>query len=190
MSTWKEIIDKSFSPAEFVTYCNALQWNTWRPSFIVLHNTGEPTLKSNPNGITQNDINGLVNYYKNEQKWSAGPHLFVDDRQIWVFTPLTTQGVHSPSWNNVSLGVEMLGDYDAEEFDSGRGLAVQHNAVSALATLCSVLGFDPDTIRLHKEDPKTTHKHCPGKHVNKVIVLDEVKAALATMHAGEHAAQA
>src|SRR5258708_36069633 len=121
--------------------------------------------------------------------WSAGPHLFVDDHQIWVFTALTMAGVHSPAWNKLSLGIEMLGDYDGELFSSGRGLQVRQNAVAAMATLCAVLGLDPSNpsmIRLHKEDPLTTHKFCPGKNVVKQDILQEVSDLLIARHGGEH----
>jgi hypothetical protein len=98
---------------------------------------------------------------------------------------LTVSGTHSPSWNKIALGVEMLGDYDKDEFDSGRGLKVHQNAVAAFATLSAVLGIDPDKIRLHKEDPLTTHA-CPGKKVNKNKFIQEVKDLMAKRHAGEH----
>ena len=186
MLTWKPIIGLSFQAASFKTYCQSLHWTSWRPSFIVLHNTAIPTLASCPNGITKTGIDGLVQYYRDQMNWSAGPHLFVDDRQIWVFTPLTTPGVHSPSWNAVSLGVEMLGDYQNEAFDSGRGLLVQQNAVAAISILSGLLGFDPTTLKLHKEDPKTTHKNCPGQNVDKANFISEVSSAIAAAHPGEH----
>lgn len=186
MPTWKPIVGLSFQPDDFRSYCNTLRWTAWRPSFIVLHNTGIPTLASCPNGITKAGIDGLVSYYRDELHWSAGPHIFADDRQIWVFTPLTMTGVHSPSWNAVSLGVEMLGDYDTELFDSGRGLAVQRNAVAAISILSNTLGIDPSSMRLHKEDPKTKHTHCPGKNVDKAKFIAEVTAAINVVNGGEH----
>ena len=182
---WKPIVGLSFNAADFDNYCHSLVWNAWRPSFIVLHNTGSPTLAQRPDGLTKVHIDNLVSYYRDTQKWSAGPHLFIDDKQIWVFTPLTTTGVHSPSWNNVSLGFEMLGDYSTESFSTGRGLAVRKNAVAAIASLTSVLGLDPNTLKLHKEDPKTTHI-CPGKNVVKSQVIAEVNQLIHTRHAGEH----
>ncbi len=183
---WKGIVDRSFDPAGFADYCRSLQWTGWRPSFIVLHNTGVPSLAQRPGGLTQQHISALQSYYRDQQHWSAGPHLFVDDRQIWAFTPLTTPGVHSPSWNSVSIGVEMLGDYQAEPFATGRGLAVQKNAVAALASLCEVIGLDPAGIRLHHEDPKTTHRDCPGQNVNKAAVIAAVVARITADSAGEH----
>ena len=150
---WKGIIGKPYSAQTFDAYVCSLTWKTWKPQFCVLHNTGSPTLAQRPFGLLQVHIANLETYYRDTEHWSAGPHLFVDDRQIWVFTPLTTTGVHSPSWNEVSWGVEMLGDYTAEAFNSGRGLAVQKNAIAALATLHSVMGIDSATLRLHHEIP-------------------------------------
>jgi len=57
--------------------------------------------------------------------------------------------------------------------------------VAAMTTLSAVLGLDPDTIRLHKEDPLTTHV-CPGKNVKKPAVIQAVKDLLVARHPGEH----
>lgn len=188
MPTWKPIVGKAFSPAEFSTYCGTLTWTAWRPSFLVMHNTAIPTLSEEPNGFTSASMNGFVSYYRDTMHWSAGPHLFVDDHQIWVFTPLTTPGVHSPSWNHQSLGMEMLGNYDSDAFNSGRGLAVHQHAVAAMTTLFGIFGWPADNshYRLHKEDPLTTHKSCPGSNVQKSAVLGELQVALLQAFAGEH----
>lgn len=182
MLTWKGIVGKSFTPTEFEAYVHTLSWNKWRPSFIVLHNMAIPSLAQRPDGLTAQHIKGLEVFYRDTQKWSAGPHLFVDDKQIWVFTPLTTPGVHSPSWNSMAIGIEMLGDFATESFSEGRGLAVRNNVTQAIASISHVLGIDPSTMKLHKEDKKTTHI-CPGKNVIKSEVIAEVTAIL---HEGEH----
>jgi hypothetical protein len=190
MPAWKPIVDRSFQPDAFAAYCQSLQFGAWRPSLIVLHNTYIPNLAARPNGFSSNDMQGFVEYYRDQMHWSAGPHLFIDDRQIWAFTPLTTQGVHSPSWNSISWGVEMLGDYDVDQFNSGRGQAVQHNAIAALGTLFGILGFQPtnDTFKLHKEDPATTHKQCPGKNVVKADVMQAIHSKLLNDSPGDHTA--
>lgn len=177
MSKWQGIVGKSFTVEGFRDYVAGLRWSFWRPQFIVLHNTGEPTLAQRPQGLTREHILGLQAYYRDEQGWSAGPHLFIDDRQIWVFSPLTAPGVHAPGWNNRSLGVELLGDYDREEFDRGRGLLVQQHAVAGIASLSAALGIKPETMRLHKEDPATTHRHCPGHNVDKAAFIQAVRSA-------------
>jgi N-acetylmuramoyl-L-alanine amidase-like protein len=185
MGTWKEIVGKSFTIEAFDAYCHTLVWNAWRPSFIVLHNTAVPSLAQRPGGFTQAHMQGFVTFYRDQQKWSAGPHLFVDDRQVWAFTPLTMSGVHSPSWNKLALGLEMLGDYENESFSEGRGLAVRRNAVAAIATLSAVLGLDPEQMRIHREDPLTTHA-CPGRNVRKLEMIQQVHDLMIARHAGEH----
>lgn len=130
-------------------------------------------------------MRNLENYYRNpgpnKKAWSAGPHLFIADDLIWVFTPLTTSGVHSPSWNLESWGVEMVGDYNREPFNAG----VRANTVDALAILHAWCGLNPDTIRFHKEDPLTTHD-CPGHNVSKSSLIEQTKARLAELNEGEH----
>jgi N-acetylmuramoyl-L-alanine amidase len=185
MLDWKGIVGNAYSADDFDSYAHALNWTSWRPSFIVLHNTASPTLAQRPNGFTKQHILNLESYYRDQMHWRAGPHLFIDDNRIWVFTPLTVSGTHSPSWNKVSLGFEMLGDYDKDEFDTGRGLKVQKNAVAAVATLSAILGLDPGSMKLHKEDPLTTHA-CPGKKVVKNKFLQNVQDLLASRHSGEH----
>lgn len=187
MPAWKGIVGLSFSPEDFDTYCRGLHWTAWRPSFVVLHNTAPPTLNQRPNGFSKQNILDLEAFYRDERKWSAGPHLFIDDKQIWAFTPMTTTGVHSPSFNAIALGFEMLGDYDTDDFTHGRGLAVQKNAVAAVASVSAALGLDPDSMKLHKEDPKTDHKNCPGKTVDKAKFIQAVKDLIASRHDGEHA---
>lgn len=182
---WKPIVGLAFDQDSFDSYCHGLSWSAWRPSFIVVHNTGSPTLAQRPNGFTKTHMQNFVSYYRDQKKWSAGPHLFVDDKSIWVFTPLTMSGVHSPSWNKLAIGMEMLGDYESEAFDSGRGALVRKNAVAAMATLCGVLGMNPMDSRLHFEDPETDHK-CPGKNVHKDELLDEVRRLLIERHQGDH----
>lgn len=182
---WKGIVAQSFTPEGFDLYCHGLKWQAWRPSFITLHNTYLPSLAMRPDGFTIQHMRNLETFFKGKG-WSAAPHLFIDDKQIWVFTPLTVSGVHSPSWNKLSIGIEMLGDFEKEPFVTGRGALVRSNTVAAIATLSAVLGIDPGTMKLHKEDPKTSHKTCPGKHVNKALVIASVRELLSERHRGEH----
>ena len=183
--TWKGIVGLSFSGTDFEKYCQGLSWASWRPQFVVLHNTAVPTLAQRPKGLTRDNILALESFYRDQQHWEAGPHLFVDDAQIWVFTPLTTSGTHSPSWNKVSFGIEMLGDYASEAFATGRGSRVRDNAVSAIASLSAAVGIDPGTMRLHKEDPLTTHA-CPGANVDKQDIIARSSSLLAQRHPGDH----
>lgn len=185
MPQWKPIVGLGFDPVSFDIYCKSLTWTSWRPSFIVVHNTAIPDLAMRPKGFTRQHMQNFVTYYRDQQGWSAGPHLFIDDHLIWVFTPLTTTGRHSPSWNQVAIGLEMLGDFDKERFDAGRGALVRKNAVCAIATLCGALGIDPGTTRLHKEDKKTTHK-CPGTKVSRTQLVADVQTVLDNHYNADH----
>ena len=181
MSTWKGIIGRSFTPAAFPGYVASISFPVWRPQFVVLHNTASPKLSEWHSVTGDTRMRNLENFYKNVQKWSAGPHLFVADDLIWVFTPLNVSGVHSPSWNAISWGVEMVGDFSVEPFTG----AIRNNALTALSALHAALGLDPHTLRLHKEDPKTTHI-CPGKNVVKSEIIQGVHDGMAALTPGEH----
>ena len=171
---WRGIVGKSFTPDDLRAYLAGLEVTAWQPTFVVLHNTYQPTLANWHDVSGEQRLTNLAAYYRDQMHWSAGPHLFVADDGIWVFSPLTTPGVHSPSWNHVAFGVEMVGDYDTEPFDSGPGLAVQQHAIKAVAALDERFGFDSATLRLHKEDPQTTHKDCPGSAVDKDYMVQAI----------------
>jgi hypothetical protein len=175
MDTWKGIVGRGFSAEAFDAYVFSLTFMGWTPQFVVLHNTADPTLAHWHDVPGDSRMRGLEDYYRDTQKWSAGPHLFVADDLIWVFTPVTTSGVHSPSWNSISWGVELVGDYSVEPLSA----QVRQNATAALATLHRVAQLDPSTLRLHKEDPLTTHKGCPGDNIVKADVISWVQGALA-----------
>lgn len=181
MPAWKGIVGQGFTSDAFATYVAGLSFGNWRPSFVVLHNTGAPTFAQWHSVSGDQRMQNLQTYYRDTQGWSGGPHLFVADDLIWAFTPLTVPGVHSPSWNNVSWGVELVGDYSTEQMVP----ALQANAVSALTTLHGALGLDPSTLRLHREDPLTTHI-CPGSNVSKADFIANVTAALTQAFPGEH----
>ncbi|HEV2991885.1 MAG TPA: N-acetylmuramoyl-L-alanine amidase [Candidatus Angelobacter sp.] len=173
MPVWKGIVGTGFTAAEFAQYAETVAFDAWRPQFVVLHNTAVPAFSDWHQVSGGQRMQNLESYYRDQQKWSAGPHLFVADDLIWVFTALNLPGVHSPSWNAISWGVELVGDYSAEPLSP----AVQQNAVSALATLHALLGLDPSQLRLHKEDPKTTH-NCPGSNIVKAdfqeLILEQI----------------
>src|SRR5215471_5369690 len=182
MPTWKGIIGKGFTADEFSDYVQTVRLTTWRPQFVVLHNTDIPTLADWHKIPGKWRMLNFQAYYRDTQHWSAGPHLFVADDLIWVFTPLDVPGVHSPSWNAISWGVELVGDYSSEDF----GDAVHQNAVAALAGLHRLAGLDPNTLHFHREDPLTTHKQCPGDNLVKADLIRDVLNRMAADSPGEH----
>ena len=172
-----EIVGRRFTPTEFRQYVKSLDFSTWHPQFVVLHNTFLPKL-AEWRGLNDEQklqkLRGLSEYYGATQHWSAGPHLFIDQEGIWVFSPLTRPGVHSPSWNQVSIGADMVGDYSSETFDP----AVRENTVQAIAILDAALGVTADSLKFHREDLKSTHRQCPGNNVNKDDLVQRIQALL------------
>jgi hypothetical protein len=172
---WRGIVGgRGMTAAEFMTYVASIKFRNWVPRFVVLHNTAKPTLKdwhaSDP-AVRVNE--SLVTYYRDCMHWQGGPHVFVADDLIWPFTPLWVQGTHSPSWNEVSWGVEMVGDYSVDPLPVG----VRDNTIAVLAALHNRISADPRTLKLHREDPLTKHL-CPGDQVKKDDMVRMVCAAL------------
>jgi hypothetical protein len=194
--TWTPIVGRKFSADEFDAYLRGLSFSAWRPKFITVHNTSAPTRaqyaawqKRNPPVTMERWLQNLVGYYRDQQHWSAGPHWFVADDGIGVFTPPTHPGVHTPSWNSIAIGVETVGEYEAEPFDG----AVRDNLVASLASIHLVLGLDPAAyvlgvrgLHFHKEDRRTTHQSCPGRHMVKADLVRAVVAKMADAHQGDH----
>lgn len=192
--TWRGIVGQSFSANAFEQYVGRLKFNLWRPRFVVVHNTSTPDLaKWNEWQTRKPPIDGprwaknLVGYYRDDQKWSAGPHLFVTPAGILVFSPLTGPGVHSPAWNSISWGVEAVGEFNREPFIG----PVRDNLIAALAILHAAAGFSPlpyqqgvRGLHFHKEDPRTTHKDCPGKNMVKNDLVFDVHNEIMRRHPG------
>ena len=147
--------------------------------FIVLHNSGAPTMKQARATTFSQRVRNFGHDYKNIRKWSSGPHLFVfEDGHIYTGSPLATHGTHSPSWNGQSWGLEMVADFRTGSDDptKGGGLVIYDTAAWVFAQLLTHLGLAPtgDTIKLHREDKKTTHA-CPGDRITKADFVSRVK---------------
>ncbi len=175
-------VGKRFSKANFENYLAELQFSSFNPNFVTLHHTWQPNLANRPNGLTPANLQALKDYYEG-MGWSGGPHLFIDDQPepIIVFQRLDRKGIHAVSFNAKSWGVEMLGNYDSEPISSGRGAKVRDNAMDAVALMCKRLGVGAETLKFHREDPKTS-KTCPGLLVSKSdIVARLAKAMVASL---------
>lgn len=112
---------------------------------------------------------------------------------------MTAKGTHSPSLNGTGIGIEMVADFAVESDESGLGKMVKDKTIALTGMICDKTGIMPAEglgpmprppslargIRLHKEDPATTHD-CPGR----LIAVDKDKMVQAVIeymsHAGEH----
>ncbi len=168
---------------EFRAYVAKKRWARWKPEFIVLHNTAEPSLAQwthfglGKSAAVQRARN-LNHYYASCEGWHSGPHLFVAPDLIIVACDLESDGVHASCYNRLSIGVEMVGDYGSEPFNEGDGAKVRDNAVAALAILHDALRIDPETLHFHRQCLRDAHQ-CPGKNVSQGDMIARVKTQLA-----------
>lgn len=149
----------ALTPGEFTEYCRTYHFGSVPPDFVVLHHTGIPAASYAPagnpvkfwdageRGLSAGQImakrlgqlGGIKNYYANTLGWSAGPHLFVDERLIYLMTPMYDEGVHA-KWGNsfkrggrlhYSVGIEVIGNYSRVAWPAPVALNVR----SAVQTL-------------------------------------------------------
>ena len=153
---------------EYLSTINAPKWCTG----ICIHHTAAPSLKQRPRGYTAQHIENMKYGYVHDRKWSAGPHFYTDDDQIWGMTPPNVRGVHAVAFNSNSIGIEVLGDYDSEDPMMGRGAACWAMTAEAIKVIMEwlKLPINESTIRFHREDPKT-NKTCPGSKITKAWLL-------------------
>lgn len=183
--TWTGFDRRAYTRAEFAAHVAELAPRMGWARGITLHNTGAPTLKQWAESGPAHDarIDNLQRYYElpdpstGKVAWHAGPHSFISRNFINGFSDLLKPGVHSRCFNATHIGVEMVGDYATEEFDSGDGALVRDNAVFAMATLCKALNLDPKFLTFHKDCTRDNHD-CPGRKVNKADVINRVLAEM------------
>ncbi len=82
----------------------------------------------------------IMRYYRDTLGWPAGPHLFIDERWIWLFSPMAVVGVHAAAGNSYrdnaralhySIGIEVIGYYESVVWPE----AVARNVAGAVAAL-------------------------------------------------------
>lgn len=161
----------------FAQYLNSIKAPSWAKA-VCLHHTAAPSLNQRPDGFLAKHLENLKSYYSSQLGWKSGPHLFVDEDQIWGMTPLTETGVHASSFNRMSIGIEVLGDYDNEDPTKGRGLQCWQTTAAATKLLLDwlKLPINNKTVLFHRDDPKTT-KTCPGGKINKNSIISLINGA-------------
>lgn len=177
MVMWNGFDGRPYMRDEFAAHVGNLNWTDWKPKGITLHNTSAPRLDQwAESGPTHDQrIRNLQYYYQTQLGWHAGPHLFISRHFINGFSDLTQPGVHSTCFNATHIGVEMVGDYNSETFDSGDGALVRDTAVFALATLYRALNLNPVGLTFHKQCTRDNHD-CPGRNVNMADMIARVTA--------------
>jgi len=162
-------IKKRLSLSEFSEYVNSKDFGELPPTFLVIHHTYKPTTKS-WKGI--NTINALDTYYRGLGWGGNGPHLFIAEDGIWLFTDMYDVGIHAGAGNGTlktgySIGIEVVGNYDNKVWEG----ETYQNTVGAIKVLMKRLGLKEKDIRFHNE---FSAKTCPGKSITKSWVFNQL----------------
>jgi hypothetical protein len=158
-----DIVNRLLSLAEFRDYVSTYDFGTLPANRLVIHHTWKPT---QADWAGQRSINGLKAYYEG-RGWGAGPHLFIAEDGIWLFTPMRKDGIHAGTLNPRSVGIEVVGDYDREVW-SGQ---TKTNALGAIKALMGQLGISQAQVFFHRDvSPKT----CPGSAISKEWLFNEL----------------
>ena len=166
------MIKRGGTPEQFLRYLHdELKMGAWKPEMIIWHNTDKPRQSNWPGRVEHSD--GSIEILTPQKRldnmsvswtaahFAAAPHLMLPpDGMVWLLWPLWKIGTHSPSWNKVSWGVETVGNFDLEI--PTPAMLRTRNIVGA--GLYNFLGIkaDKNTCKLHKQDPLTKHRDCPG----------------------------
>ncbi|MBD3238542.1 MAG: hypothetical protein GF332_02805 [Candidatus Moranbacteria bacterium] len=174
------IVNKKLTIKEFEAYVSGKDFGQIKPGWLVIHHTWKPT-KEQWQG--SKSIQGLKRFYESKG-WPVGPHLFIAEDGIWLFTDMDQVGIHAGKGNalwkhkrtgrifsgytnsslyrlmDYSIGIEVVGNYDYQLW-SGK---TYDNAVGAIKILMKYLQIDTLKIKFHRD---YSSKSCPGWAINK-----------------------
>lgn len=158
-----QIIAKCLTLKEFHGYTDKYDFGENPAWKLVIHHTWRPK-KDDWNGYKT--ILALKSYYENKG-WPAGPHLFVAEDGIWLFSPMNKEGIHAASLNRNSIGIEVVGDYDNEKWEGN----TKAYALGAIKVLMSKLSLTNTDIYFHRD---ASPKSCPGWAITKEWLFSEL----------------
>lgn len=158
------IINKCLSAKEFKDYIAKKSFSPNNPNKLCLHHTWKPDV-ADWNGAKT--ISGLKRYYEG-LGWSAGPHLFIAEDGIWLFTDMNKQGIHAGLGNKNSIGIEVVGNYDPKVWKG----KTKENALSVIELLSAKLGLTFGDIHYHR---MYSAKTCPGKMITSKWLKEKLE---------------
>jgi len=158
------IVNKKLNLSQFEDYVKDKYFGTLPANKLVIHHTWKPT-KAQWTG--QASIIGLKRYYEGKG-WSAGPHLFIADDGIWLFTDMRKDGIHAGAGNSRSIGIEVVGNYDNQKWTG----ATYKNTIGAIKVLMKRLKIKESGVKFHRDYSK---KSCPGWAITKNWLFKQLK---------------
>lgn len=199
----------------FSAYVARYNFGPIPPDYVVIHSTeippaswapleGHANWDDNESGLSDLQIrtkrkaqlDGLMHYYSSVVKnpdgsigWPSGPHLFIDERWIWLFTPMNTIGVHAAEGNSYtdkaglhySIGVEVVGYYEHTAWPAPVAANVAHAVATLkqwLQTFDFIAGPWAGKISRHADYNKP---ECPGSIITPSFYLPLFRDTYATL---------
>ena len=116
-------------PEVFYKYVWGIKRYPWSRKInrIILHHTSS-SLKSWQNS------GSMLHYWRlyESRGWKAGPHLFITEDSVWLFTPIRKQGKASTKGiNRGSIHIEIVGRY-FKDYPSAKTSELVANVLSVL----------------------------------------------------------
>jgi hypothetical protein len=188
-------IGRGLTLPQFAEYVSSYPFGN--ATHVVLHHTAIPDASwaklkdgiwdANESGLTEQQIydkrlrqlTGIKNYYEGKNTWDRGPHLFIDDKWIWLFSPMNTFGIHARTGNgnkdNYSIGIEVVGYYEKVKWPK----VIENNVGAAIGYLQQRL----ETFQItHKVGPGGISSHrdwgkpeCPGAAITERYYIQTIK---------------
>lgn len=202
-------IGKGLTAEQFKDYVQNYNFGSVPPDYVVLHHTAVPstafaryssgwTWDTDEAGMDDAAIYAsrakklvaLRDHYSTlpppEGPWDRGPHMFIDDRYIWLFSPMNDWGIHAREGNyytghdgkfHYSIGIEVVGYYEHVHWPP----AVENLVGYAVAVLKQRLGtfdirFQPyaGAISAHRNYNKP---QCPGAAISEDYYIGVIQSA-------------
>ncbi|MDD4407395.1 MAG: N-acetylmuramoyl-L-alanine amidase, partial [Bacilli bacterium] len=166
-----EIVNKYLTVKKFKKYTNEKEFSR-KIDKIVLHHTSD-SLESWKTKKTS------IGYYKKmyeKRGWTTGPHLFIDEGGIFLFTDINIEGTHANSANKGSIGIEMVGNYD-KKVPKGK---IWEKTKRVLNILLKKFDLNVKDIHLHRKF--NPNKSCPGKAITLKWIYSELKGVFSATY--------
>ena len=121
----------------------------------------------------------IMQFLKAQRGYDRGPHLYIDDRYIWLFTPMNVLGYHSASGNQYdgrhSIGIRIIGNFN-EVQPSGPQWKNTKAAMGILAQCLSIpIEHRPFAAGISFHRDYQEDRSSPGAAVSNEWVIEEVR---------------
>lgn len=131
-----------------------LSWATT----VVIHHTAKPTVEDWAQCGWECRKEAMRLYYQNVLGWDSGPHIFVSDEGMGLFSPLSKPGTGVVGHNSDTIHIEIVGDYSTT-------LPVGKTYDYMISSAAILLKHMPTTTKLTYHSALQVGTQCPGNGI-------------------------